>query len=403
MTSNPFPHTRVAGADRLEVLLETAAARIFEDTIVKALSALSSELMKPEFRPYPDVVSLGFFCRSASLSRMARAHADTGGNRIGRGVSAHYTPSNIPLNFCYSMIAGLLAGNVCAVRLSERTSVEADRVIEKLEAVLVRPEFKEVRNRIYLFRCAPSDENNAYLASISDVRVLWGGDETIDTIRRAPLKPHAFDITFPDRYSISLISSGAYLEESDKKSVAAFFFNDTFVFDQNACSSPRSVYWVGPGEITERAQARFWDELHQFMAGKGYRCPASMTSQKLMRVAGLAVGNHAPRVSRCRRTGNVVVTVDPAHMPDSSGFCAGGYFLQTGVERLDDLPAMRDRKLQTVTYFGFEKDELAPLLLSFPPKISADRLVKTGNATAFEIVWDGYDLITQMSKRLVIQ
>jgi hypothetical protein len=334
---------------------------------------------------------------------MSRDYTNSTAYRLGRGVSVHYTPSNVPLNFCYSLVAGLLAGNSCAIRLSEKETVEVDKVIELLEAVLSNPEFAQVRNRIFLFRAPPSDGANDYLAEISDIRVLWGGDRTIDKIRSSPLRPHAFDITFPDRYSVSLVSSEGYLEENNKKAVAAAFYNDTFVFDQNACSSPKAVYWVGPKEMNSRAQGLFWDELHQYMREKGYRCPVSMTSTKLTMVASLAVEKQDPKMKVCELTGNVVVSVEPTALQNPSAFTGGGYFLQADVDRLESLPPMLDRKLQTVTYLGFSKEELEHLLMSSPPKINADRLVKVGNATAFDIVWDGYELISQMSKRIVIQ
>ena len=42
--------------------------------------------------------------------------------------------------------------------------------------------------------------------SISDVRIIWGGDNTIDQIRKNKIPPRSFDLTFADRYSFCIIN-----------------------------------------------------------------------------------------------------------------------------------------------------------------------------------------------------
>ena len=52
----------------------------------------------------------------------------------------------------------------------------------------------------------------ARLSASCDVRVIWGGDGTVRTIRATPLPPHATELTFPDRSSIAAIRTAAYTE-----------------------------------------------------------------------------------------------------------------------------------------------------------------------------------------------
>ncbi len=403
MTFQALNHSRIAGAESFDDLLKEGPRRIFDPMVVEMLSAFSKILMKDEAHAYPDVVSLGFFCRRANLSIVARRYTLNDAIRIGRGHSVHYTPSNVPLNFCYSMIAALLAGNSCVVRLSNKASVVTEFVVEKLNAILSRSEFEALRNRIFLFRSQADDKLNQALGDIADIRIIWGGDQTVRDIRKASLKPHAYDITFPDRYSICLIAAKEYLEENDKRGIATAFYNDTFVFDQNACSSPKAILWIGDQVSVSRAQELFWNQLDQQMRRKGYKCPASKTNEKLTKIAGLAVSGLEPRVSRSNMTGNVIVNTMPEALENADNFTGGGYFLQVQFEHLAALPVINDHRLQTVTHFGFAQTELEALVLSVPTKLSAERLVKIGNATAFDVIWDGYDLIGQMSKFVLVQ
>ena len=39
---------------------------------------------------------------------------------------------------------------------------------------------------------------------LSDARLIWGGDKTINEIKKFPSKERCRDITFPDRYSFQL-------------------------------------------------------------------------------------------------------------------------------------------------------------------------------------------------------
>ena len=39
------------------------------------------------------------------------------------------------------------------------------------------------------------------------MRIIWGGDKTINTLREFKIKPHATDVTFGDRYSFSIINA----------------------------------------------------------------------------------------------------------------------------------------------------------------------------------------------------
>ena len=40
-----------------------------------------------------------------------------------------------------------------------------------------------------------------------DVRVIWGGDQSINSIRKSKLSPKSLEITFPDRYSFALFNA----------------------------------------------------------------------------------------------------------------------------------------------------------------------------------------------------
>ena len=113
----------------------------------------------------------------------------------------------------------------------------------------------------------PSDkEITDFMSSICDTRVIWGGDLTIEEIRKSSLKPRANEITFADRYSIAVINSDEYLKMENKENITNNFYNDTYFSDQNACTSPRIIVWIGNQK--ENAKKIFWENIHKMVKEK---------------------------------------------------------------------------------------------------------------------------------------
>jgi hypothetical protein len=56
---------------------------------------------------------------------------------------------------------------------------------------------------------------------------------------------------------------------------------------------------------------------------------------------------------------------------------------------------------QTLTYFGIGREEFRDFLEKARPA-GIDRIVPMGKSMDFALVWDGYDLIRQMSRRITI-
>ena len=85
------------------------------------------------------------------------------------------------------------------------------------------------------------------MSLICDGRLIWGGNNTINKIREYPVKEISRDLSFADRNSFCVFNSDEImkLDKKQTKVLSLKFFNDTFLVDQNACSSPHVVFWLG--------------------------------------------------------------------------------------------------------------------------------------------------------------
>ncbi len=79
-----------------------------------------------------------------------------------------------------------------------------------------------------------------------------------------------------------------------------------------------------------------------------------------------------------------------------------GFFYETEVRSLDEITPLCGEELQTFTYLGFEQNEIVQWLNKTVP-IGIDRVVPVGNSMDFSLIWDGFDLISEMSRIKTVQ
>ena len=369
----------------------------FSDEVVEFLNALSGAIMKDRLsRLYPDAITFAYFCRKANLLKLKVQYAHVDELRLGRGVLFHIAPSNVPINFGYSLVAGLLAGNANIVRVSSKQFAQVDLIIKHMHELLESGQYNEVANRIALVRYDRTSDVSAYFSSIANVRVIWGGDATIQTIRQNSIPVRSFDVCFADRYSIAAIRPSAIMAacNTEMKKLAEAFYNDTYLFDQNACSAPHTIFWLNELSLTE-AKERFWSAVHDHVATK-YQLQAVMAVDKLTAFYRQAV---CMNIMAEPMPDNVVVRVDLNEVPiNIDDFrCSCGYFSEKTIESLDEISPIVSIKYQTLGYFGFEKEELTDFICKKRFQ-GLDRIVPIGETTAFSLTWDGFNLIEMFTR-----
>ncbi len=368
----------------------------FSDEVVEFLNALSGAVLRDvACRTYPDVITFAFFCRKSNILKLKGQYADDT-LRLGRGILFHIAPSNVPINFGYTLVAGLLAGNANIVRVSSKPFPQVDLVIKHLNVLLASGAYDEVAGRIVLVRYDRTSDANAYFSSICNVRVIWGGDATIAAVRQNALPARSFDVCFADRYSIAVINPQAIMAVDEKElgRLAESFYNDTYLFDQNACSAPHTVFWLDDSQLAA-AKRRFWRAVYEY-ADKHYRLQAVMSVDKLTAFYRQAVYMD---IKAEQMPDNVVVRADLATVPKNiEDFrCACGYFSEHTIESLDDISPLVNIKYQTLGYYGFKKSELEDFVRSNRFQ-GLDRIVPIGQTTSFSLTWDGYDLINTFTR-----
>ena len=365
----------------------------YSDEAVDFASQLSKKLMKsPALRNYPDIAALAFWCRKANLQRM-KEQCPEATNRLGRGLCFHIAPGNIPINFAFSYMFGLFAGCANIVRLSSRQFPQIKPVCDTIaETLTICP---EIEKRTAFVRYPADDETTAAFCEIADARVIWGGDDTIAKLRSMPAKPRCIDVCFADRYSFCIVDGRAVLD-ADEKTMARLaegFYNDTYLMDQNACSSQQLILWQNDSKV---ARTKFWDAVVAY-AEKKYPFQAAIGMDKYAQVLKEVLDGKP--VSDITHATNLLYRVELAELKDDLTELRGkgGYFYEYAAENLQELAPFVNEKFQTVTYFGVEPQKIRRFVINNKLR-GIDRIVPIGKAMDIGIMWDGYDLVRVLSR-----
>ena len=365
----------------------------YSEDAVGFLNAWSAKLLAmPSVRRFPDIVTFAFWCRRANLRRLREAAA-LEEYRLGRGLVFHIAPSNIPVNFAFSFAFGLLAGNANIVRLPSADFPQVAPLLESCREAL--EEFPEIRKRTAWVRYPVDEETTAHFSRMADGRMIWGGDATIASVLAGGGKPRSADVLFADRYSICLLDGEAVLAADEKtmSRLAEDFYNDTWLMDQNACSSPRILLWQ---HASPEAKERFWQAANG-LAEKRYDLQAASAVDKYVRLC--EDGADGLPVRRSVRMGNMTYRVELASLPENLTELRGqcGYFYEYDLASLNELSPYISEKFQTLTYFGEDPEVLRRWVLEEKLR-GIDRIVPVGKAMDISVIWDGYDIVRSLSR-----
>jgi hypothetical protein len=371
----------------------------------EALAALSVELLHdPAVRQDPASVAAAFWLRRANLERFVPPARPEGQGpetivRVASGRVFHIAPANVDTLFLYSWALAFLCGNASVVRLSRQQAPAVTALLAALSRIAPAWPALPLGNRFITYD--PDDAITERLSAWCTHRVVWGGNTTIKALRAIPLNPNASERCFASKTSFSLLKAASFLaaDADARKRLAEGFFKDVFAFDQAACSSPQAVFWVGDAGSFQEASRAFLDALQAEAERRGHRASPSQTSRRILAAFDVAIrGDAGVDISR-----PAITAILPRRLEDTErGIVGGGFVRVVRLEDPLDLTGFLGEGDQTITHFGFGGQELKAMASAFGAR-GVDRLVPVGEALAFEPIWDGYDLIEDFTRKVVVR
>jgi hypothetical protein len=364
----------------------------YDKKIISFLDDLSKELgSKKEIQKFSDIKSLSFFCRKANLDNIVRKILfNSSSLRLAIGLIFHITPSNVPTNFIYSLIFGLLNGNSNIIKVPSKKFEQIDIICNTLNRILSKKKHKEIRKLIKIVRYEKSHKFTQDISSICDARIIWGGDKSIAEIKEFKTKINCVDLTFSDRYSFCIINADKFLNFSNNKKrlLVEKFFNDSYTMDQNACSSPHLILWYG--KKYQIAKQTFWSYLNN-VTDHRYKIENSAAVNKYNLLCKNLILNKT--IKNFKTFSNNIYTIELKEIQKNISNLRGqsGFFYEYKIKNLNMINNFITKKFQTLTYCGFNKEVLKRFILNNNPK-GIDRIVPVGRALEIDFFWDGFDI-----------
>lgn len=384
-----------------------APLRPYDDLVCDFLDAWSRELRKDnEAVKYADLQTFAFWIRKSSVQKKKLDHESRNRGRIllGRGTVFHIAPSNVPVNCLYTYVFGLLAGNSNIVRVPSKPFPQVECACRVLQGLMESERFSVLAEKTCFVRYERDAEITAEFTSRCNSRVIWGGDRTISEVRKAVLPPRSNELTFADRYSIGILSLKALKEITTEslKSLAGAFYNDTYLMDQNACSSPHVILWMREKDMTDetaaKVQERFWDAVAETAAKYDLKDIKASGKYSLLCDSIMDLGC----LSACQRYDNLLYVCTLEELPEELTGCRGkfGLFFQTQVSGWNWLEKMSDEKIQTCACYGMDQEQIRRQIVE-KQVCGIDRIVPFGKTLDMDVIWDGYDIIEQLNRVIV--
>lgn len=324
---------------------------------------------------------------------------------MGRGLAFHISPSNVPINFAFSLAFGLLSGNANVVKLPSKRYAQVHLVCDVIQKLWKREEFSVLAQQNLILSYDWKGEMTKIISNCCNIRIIWGGDGTINRIRRYPIQPRTIELVFADRYSFGVIDCQVLNKSSEEElwHLAEGFYNDTYAMDQNACSTPHMVFFLKGDKVdNEKARSRFWNAVYE-VAAERYELEDIKVSDKYLELCKIAVNQ--PTCRLILKMENLLYVVGVSKL----GACGVteyrgqfGLFYQCEIESLDEIVPYIESKVQSVMYYGVDKDDIKGLLKE-NHLMGVDRIVPFGRALDMGVYWDGYDIVTQMARKIDVQ
>ena len=384
----------------LPVMLDNNYSIAFADNVVlRFLNDLSKNILKePSFKLEPSFVALGFWLRKKNIQRILfdNEHIKKENNFIVKplGKVLHICPSNVDTMFIYSLVLSLLAGNKNIVRISSKLeNIYIFKIFEIFNQLIQKKDFEIFENYINVITYERSDIINEEFSSNVNGRIIWGGDETIKQFKRYSTKPKVKDLYFTDKVSLSIINIEDINDfDNDYNDLIKNLYNDIYTFNQKGCSSPQSLLLIGKNIDKEAILLRIYKSISQ-LAEEKYN--EDISSVSLLKLNQGVVDVIEDKVSKVINTSSYL-TLAKIHKSSLPHSCGGGYLYYDLLESLDESKQYINERTQTISYSGLSKETIKSLLQDINVEY-VDRIVPIGKALDFDYIWDGYNILVEMT------
>jgi hypothetical protein len=317
--------------------------------------------------------SFGDICRFPENGKVASLFRPKG--RI-----ALWLPNNVTLLGPILVAMLSLTGNMVRIKVASHSQNLVENFFDFVITKGKPDRFKDILKANFTIECFDKNSPmNSVMAKDSDVRIIFGTDESAESINSLPHPLESFAFNFVDRQSEAWLEKDAISMEKLETIVKVFA-----IYGQAGCTSPRRLVMLDSG-IKDAMEIRdglvsIWPKIIK------KDVPAHMASNSVMISQWAAALGYDAKLTE--RNG-AVLTVGPKNMPVFDGLMSLQIVTSTINEARTNLPS----NIQTVGYVLKEPINVKWLEIVSGTKIK--RFVPLEHMHNFGPVWDCHNFWKQ--------
>ena len=152
--------------------------------------------------------------------------------------------------------------------------------------------------------------------------------------------------------------------------------------------------------IIKKAKVRLWEEFSEYV-NRVHKIEPIQYMDKYVDACMNVIENE--NIKSVKHQNNLIFNIELTHFLENQQDQRGyfGTFHEMSLGCLNDLAPIINDRCQTLTYFGFDVVELRNFVTSNQLR-GIDRIVPIGRSLDMDVVWDGYDIIEHLSRRIDI-
>ncbi len=174
-----------------------------------------------------------------------------------RGLVCHWLAGNVQILGMFALVQSIISKNVNLLKVSSRDDGVFTDILSEFKGVeyttgdghtIKGDDLLKTIAVVYFSRYA--DCLGEEMSKQADVRIAWGGRESVETVSGYPARYDAETVIFGPKLSYSVIAKEELASVQEAKKLARKVSVDVSVFDQTGCASPHNLYVEEGGEVS---------------------------------------------------------------------------------------------------------------------------------------------------------
>lgn len=199
-----------------------------------------------------------------------------------RGLVCHWLAGNVQILGMFALVQSIISKNVNLLKVSSRDDGVFTDILNEFKGVsyttaeghtITGDDLLKTIAVVYFNRYA--DKLGREMSKEADVRIAWGGRESVETVSGYPARYDTETVIFGPKLSFSVIAKEELSSVQEAKKLARKVSVDVSVFDQTGCASPHNLFIEEGGVVSPE---EFCDILGDSMQKTELQIPKPLMS-----------------------------------------------------------------------------------------------------------------------------